>query len=178
LQEKRQRLTPDQMEKLWAELALVDGAKAYIAISALQDARDQAVEFLKQHLRPVPVADAKHVQQLIESLNSTKFAERAATTKELKMLTAQFRVTIRKAASQLTSLEVKRRLESVLADAPRQLSSKSLRTLRSIQILERIGSTDASRLLRALADGAPEAHETRAAQSALQRLTMKRKNAP
>ena len=118
------------------------------------------------------------VQRLIQSLSSNQFADREASAKELKTLTAQFRMTLRKALKEAASLEVKRRLEAILAEAPRQLPPESLRTLRSIQTLERIGSTDASRLLSILANGTPEAHETGAAQTALQRLSMRSKNAP
>ena len=173
---RRQKLTLDQMEKLWMDLALADGGKAYNAICTMQDGPEEAIEYLKRHLRPVPMSDSKNVQRLIQSLGSNQFVDREASAKELVRLTAQFRMTIRMAVKTAASLEVKRRLESILAEAPRQLPPESLRTLRSIQTLERIGSTEASRLLSKLADGTPEAYETIAAQTALHRLTMRSKS--
>jgi WD40 repeat protein len=174
----RQKLTPEQLDKLWDNLALADGAKAYSALSALQEAPEEAVEFLARHVRPVPGADATRVQRLIQDLNSDEFTEREAGTKELKTLAARFRTTLRKALKDPASPEVKRRLETILSDAPRQLPVESLRMLRSIQTLERIGSAEALRVMNVLADGAPDAHETLAAQIALHRLTLRSKNAP
>lgn len=171
------KLTPDEMEKLWADLALPDGSRAYIAITVLQEAPDEAVDFLTRHVHPVPAADADRVQRLIQSLGSERFAERKASATELNTLTARFRGALRKALKGPAPLEVKRRLEIILSEAPRQLPTESLRTLRSIQTLERIGSAEARRVLSGIADGAPDAHETLAAQTALQRLTMRPKHA-
>jgi hypothetical protein len=97
--------------------------------------------------------------------------KREASAKELKTSAAQFRVSLRKALKESASLEGKRRLEVILSDAPRQLPLEALRTLRSVQILHRIGTVEARRLLGVLADGAPEAFETLAAQTAFQKLT-------
>lgn len=171
------RLTPDLMEKFWGDLALADGAKAYSAMIAFQEAPGEAVDFLARHVRPVPVASANRVQQLIKNLDSDRFTEREASAKELKTLAVQFRIILRNALNGPASPEVKRRLEAILAETPRQLPIESLRTVRSIQTLERIGSAEARRALGVLADGTPEAHETLAAQTALQRLTMRSKNA-
>jgi WD40 repeat protein len=173
----RKKLTPHQLEKLWGDLALADGAGAYRAITALQEAPEEAVDFLTQHVRPVPAADAKRIHRLIQGLGSERFAERDGSAKELMTLTARFRTTLRKALREPASVEVKRRLATILSEAPRQLPPDSLRRLRSIQTLERIGSAEAGRLLSVLSEGAPEAHETLAAQTALQRLTMRSKNA-
>jgi hypothetical protein len=173
----RKKVTLDQLERLWADLALADGAKAYSSMTAFQEAPDQAVDFLARRVRPAPAADANRVQRLIDTLDSERFAEREASLKELKTLAAQFKIILRKALKNPPSLEVKRRLETILSEAPRQLPLESLRTLRCVQTLERIGSAEACRVIGVIADGAPGAHETLAAQTAIQRLTMRLKNA-
>jgi hypothetical protein len=50
------------------------------------------------------------------------------------------------------------------------LSADALQNLRAVALLEYLGTPLASRLLRSLAGGAPQARLTREAQSALERL--------
>ena len=83
----RKKLAADQMAKLWGDLALADGAKAYTP-QHFQEAPDEAVDFLTRHVRSVPTADANRVQRLIDGLESERFAEREVSTKELKALAA------------------------------------------------------------------------------------------
>jgi hypothetical protein len=45
--------------------------------------------------------------------------------------------------------------------------------VRAVQVLERVGSVEARRVLETLAAGAPRVRPTREAQAALQRLTPK-----
>lgn len=168
--EGAKKLTPIQWMKLWDDLALADGAKAYVAMIAFQENPEEAVEFLARHVRPAAAADADRILQLIRNLDSVRFAERQASAKELARLASRFRAKLRKALSEPATLEVKRRIEAILADAPRQLPLESLRTVRCIQILERIGTPDARRQLGSLADGAVDAFETVTANIALQRL--------
>jgi WD40 repeat protein len=170
--------TQEVMDRLWGDLALADGARAYSAITAFQESPEEATTFLARRVRPVPAAEAARVQQLIRSLDSELFMEREASARELKALTARFRATLRKALKDPASLEVKRRLEAILIEAPRQLPLELLRTVRCIQTLERIGSAEARRVLGVLAKGAADAHETRAARMALDRLTMRSTGAP
>jgi len=165
-----------QLVKLWNDLALTDGAKAYAAMTAFQESPENAVEFLIRHVRAASADDADRVLQLIRKLGSKRFAEREASSKELAMLAWRFRGTLRKALSEPAPLEVKRRIEAILAHSPRQFPPDSLRTLRSIQVLERIGTPEACRHLRILAEGAAAAHETAMSKNALQRLENRVKN--
>jgi hypothetical protein len=50
------------------------------------------------------------------------------------------------------------------------LSSEQLRTVRAIELLERIGGSDARQVLDSLAQGAPGALPTREAAAALKRI--------
>src|ERR1700685_4544218 len=66
-------LTAQQLEAIWNELILNDddGAKkAFEKMQLLIRAPQIAVPFLKDHLKPVPVPDAKRLEQLIADLDS------------------------------------------------------------------------------------------------------------
>lgn len=63
---------------------------------------------------------------------------------------------------------MRRRIEVILSE-PKWAPPLSLRTLRAIAVLERIGTPEARRILEKLAGGAA-APETREAQKSLQRL--------
>jgi hypothetical protein len=51
---------------------------------------------------------------------------------------------------------------------------EQLRALRSIKVLQEIGTTEAGRLLTTLSRGAPASHVTRAARKTLERLAGKK----
>jgi hypothetical protein len=71
------------------------------------------------------------------------------------------------------SEEVRRQVKAIL-DAPRPVpSGETLRTIRAIQVLERIGTPEAQGVLKKLATGAEAARETREAKEALERLSHK-----
>lgn len=157
------------LEALWADLAGDDAAKAYQAIWKLVAAGDKAVAFLKDRLRP-PELDPKQVRQLLADLDSERFAVREAASKELEKLGELVEPALRQALAAKPSAEVRRRVEALLA-APRVvLSPESLRRIRAIQALERIGSPEGRQVLEALAQGPPAARETRDAKAALDRL--------
>ena len=67
------------------------------------------------------------------------------------------------------------RLKAIL-EAPAVPSDETLRTLRAIQVLERIGTDEAREVLKKLATGAEAARETLEAKDALARLS--RETAP
>jgi hypothetical protein len=74
------------------------------------------------------------------------------------------------AARQPPSLEAARRMQQLLAKL--DLASPSrLGALRGIELLEHVATPEALRVLRTLAEGAPQALQTQEAQAALRRLT-------
>src|SRR5262249_34560139 len=63
-------VSPAELEKLWADLAGKDAAKAYRSILRLVAAPRRVVPYLRNHLRPVEPADASRVARLIADLDS------------------------------------------------------------------------------------------------------------
>jgi hypothetical protein len=111
------------------------------------------------------------VNRLIADLGDEDFDKREKATRELRALGDAVELRLRQALDRNPSAENRRRIEDLLARLDEAApSGEALRALRAIEVLEHIGTPEASRLLKALADGAPEARLTREAKAALQRL--------
>jgi hypothetical protein len=158
-------------DRLWADLAGDDTAKARVAVGSLVAAADQAVPLLKDRLRPAAAVPAERLRKLLADLDSEAFAVREAARKELHDLGDLAEQALRKALEGNPSLETRKRIEALLDVSPLPARSPEvLRRLRAIQALEQIGTPAARQLLQHLAEGAPSARETREARAALQRL--------
>src|SRR5262249_23511320 len=142
----------------WADLADADARRAYAAVWQLADVPEAAaVAFFRQHLKPAEGPDPEKVRQHIKDLHSDTFAVRAKAFEQQEHLGSAAGPALRKALEQTPSTEVRRRLESLLPRPPGLVRSPEvLRRLRAIQVLERLASKDARRLLGELAQG--EAH--------------------
>ncbi len=166
------KLTPRDLDRLWAALADADASKAWTARWALIDRPDQAVPFLKGRLSPAAGKEFKRLEQLVADLDHEDFARREAASKELARRGAAIRPALRYALGRTNSAEARTRLQALLAQpagswAP---SAETLRRLRAIQVLEQIGSPEASKILTNLARGSWTAPETQHARAAGDRL--------
>jgi hypothetical protein len=129
------------------------------------------VRFLKKRLKPIAALDAKRVQQLLTDLDDSQFTVREAASKELKELGKAVEPVLRKALAASPSAEVRKRLEELCAGVrDTKLTPEMLRQMRAIQVLERIGSTEAQEFLAVLAEGPPWARPAQDARAASERL--------
>jgi hypothetical protein len=158
-----------ELDALWTDLA-AEARKAHRAIWTLAAAPAQAVPFLADHLRPVAGVDAKRVEKLLADLDSERFAVREAAARELTEMGQQIEPALRRVLESKPPLEVRNRVETILAAQRGVPPAALLRTLRAIQALERSGTPEARQVLRKLAEGAAGARETREAKASLQRL--------
>jgi hypothetical protein len=139
-------LTAPDVEKLWADLAGEDAARAYAAIRKFAAATNAAIPFLRKHLSPVPVTDEKRVARLIADLDSDDFATRQRATVDLEKLGEQALPAYRRSLESKPSLETRRRLEDLRAKAQTawwDVSGERLRSLRAIEALELAGAEEA-----------------------------------
>jgi WD40 repeat protein len=68
------KLTPDELDKLWSNLAEADGARGYEAVWKLAEAPAQAVAMLKERLKTAGVTDeTKRIAKLIMDLDDDDF---------------------------------------------------------------------------------------------------------
>jgi WD40 repeat protein len=166
----RPRATPlsvNEWDALWQDLAGADAA--YRAINTLSAAPARAVAFLQKRLRPAHAPNAKRIARLIDDLDSRNFAARERATQELEALGEAAEPALRRSLQKRPSLEFRRRVERVLVSLALP-SGDGLRALRAIEVLERIDTPEAKKLLAALARGAVEARLTHEAKASLERL--------
>jgi hypothetical protein len=158
-------------EELWTDLASEHAGHAYAAIWRLAD--DPAtVAFLKERLRPVPPPSPDLLRSLLNDLDSDQFVVREAAERQLRNLGERAGSALREALKAKPSLEKRRRIEGLLAslEASTALWGEPLRGLRAVQVLERIGSAEARKVLEGLAGGVESARLKRDAKAALGRL--------
>jgi hypothetical protein len=168
---QRRELPAANLEACWRDLADRDAGKAYRAVWELAAAADSTVRFLKERLGAVPRPDPQRIARLISDLNSKRFKVRQAADAELKRLDVLAEKALRQALQSDPPLELRRRLEQLLQRINDPVpSAETLRVLRALAVLERIASPQARELVRALAQGAPDAHLTREARATLGRL--------
>jgi hypothetical protein len=130
-----------------------------------------AVDLIARHVTPAPggpLTDAELVS-LIGQLGADDFETRDRAT---KALAAVFRAMplVEAALKAEKELEARRRLEKLLAGYRGRLGPTALRELRSLEVLERLRTPAARRLLERLAGGNPDARLSVEAKAALGRM--------
>lgn len=165
------QLTAADLNDLMRDLGGDDAERADRAIGTLTARADQSVPFLEKHLKPIPGADPKRLAALIADLDSGPFAVREKAAKDLESMRELATPALKEYLGKTKSLETRRRIEALLASQRTVLKAgELLRSIRAVEVLERIADPDARRITRALAAGAPESRLTQEAKNALSRL--------
>lgn len=159
----------DDEEQIWNDLGSANARTAYKAVGALTADPQTAIPLLRKRLRPVTDLDPQQVRQWIGDLDGDDYRAREAASRELKNLNERVEPDLHKALAANPPEEVRRRIILLLASAARIRNIDTLRAIRATQVLEAIGSSDATELLEMLATGAPTSHVTQAAKSTLTR---------
>ena len=159
-----------QRERWWRQLASVHADDGQTAVWVLAGGGDAAVTELRRRLPPVFVANAKRVARLLADLDHRSFAVRRKAVVELERVGEWAEPAIRAVLRNRPSLEVRRRLEEVLLSCSERWAGQRSLPARAAQVLERIGSAEARKLLRELATGVTSAQLTREAKASLQHL--------
>jgi RNA polymerase sigma factor (sigma-70 family) len=166
-------LSKERLEAAWADLGK-DPANAYTAVGTLREVPAQAILLLRERIQPVvPPPDPQRLRRWIADLDSDSFAVRDRAQREIEKLREAALPALRQALQGQPSLEMKRRLQDLVAELEPRLvggAPERLRELRAVQVLESLGTTEARRLLQTLAQGVAEAHLTVEAEAALARL--------
>ncbi|HEY7424448.1 MAG TPA: WD40 repeat domain-containing protein [Gemmataceae bacterium] len=175
---RKSELTAEELTSLWTALA-ADAHRAEEAIRQLAYAPKQSVPFLKEHLRPAASVAPEKIQHLLRDLDSEKFEVREQASGELEQRGEAVEADLRKCLKDRPSLEVRRRIEKILAQLNEyHLPSDTLRALRALACLEYMGVKDARLVIESLSRGSPEARLTREATAAMDRLNRKTSAGP
>jgi RNA polymerase sigma factor (sigma-70 family) len=164
---RRLDLTAAQLNRLWNEAQDADVARAHRAMGALASSPEKATRLVKDCLPPVVAADPRRVAELIADLDNDAFTVRQKATRALEELGASAQGAIRRALAARPSPEAARRLKPLLKKLE---GMDRLRVQRGVEVLERIGTREAQRVLQAMARGMPESRLTAEAKAALARL--------
>jgi WD40 repeat protein len=164
-------LTAAEIDRLWQDLEVGDAARAWQAMAALRNCPTQAVAYLGGRLQPVAVPEEGWLARRLAELGAEDYATRERATRDLEEVAEGAGPRLRAALAAKPEQEVRRRLERLLARVELgDWAPGPLRTLRSIELLEQIGSPEARLVLKGLARGAPGARLTQEAQASLDRL--------
>ena len=175
------RLTSGESDRLWDDLAAADGGRAFKAIQRLRTCSDAGVALLRDRLIRADLT--REANRLLDELNSNRFRMRQEAATGLEALGDRARPFLRQAlARPKLTLEQRRRVEDLLARLGKPFASPGgLRLLRSLEVLEGIGSPEAVALLRQLGSGPaddPLARESRRSLERLRRLPRQVGNLP
>jgi dipeptidyl aminopeptidase/acylaminoacyl peptidase len=163
-------LTSQALEARWRDLAGDEGPRAAQAVWDLAAGPRDAVPFLRRKLPPAEAFPAEQMAPLIRDLDSDKFEVRKKAGEELRAVAHRAEPALRKELTRNLPLEVRQRIEQVLAAAEPSVSPERLREMRAVQALEYAGTPEAKEWLRKLAGGAEGVRLTREARAAVGRL--------
>lgn len=157
-------LTKEQMQSAWDDLASVGKAPTTVQLLATGN---QTVSLLAEHMKPgTAPADPARINQLIEDLQSDRFATRQAAAMELEKLGPSVEPALRKVLDGHPPLEVSRRVETILARFP----IIQFQFQNGLQTLMLHGSSEALALLATLSKGHSAAWQTQAAAATCERV--------
>jgi WD40 repeat protein len=164
----KNRLSDKELAGYWDILALTETEQTNGAVTALIDAPRQSVPFLKRHLE-LTAATSDHVQKWITELDHPSYRVRIKAMVNLEQNMSLAAGSLKAALKYAPSLEAYLRIEKLLEGIGKP-SPRWIQQHRTLEILERIGNSEARQLLQELANGAPLAPLTREAQSCLRRM--------
>src|SRR5262249_54666705 len=162
------RLSAVELGRLWSHLdSFANAGKAFQAIVKMTAAPRDTVAFLQKNLPPVTI-NAAAIVRLVTDLNHKKYKVRKKAAHKLERLEMAAKPALVRALQGKPSVEVRRRVEQLLEKLePPNSMRQVVRTLRAVEVLERIATPEAQQLLQTLAKGNPQARVTREARGAL-----------
>jgi WD40 repeat protein len=147
------RLSAREIETHLSDLASRDAGAAYRAVCALAGDPARSLPLLQQRLLATNnhcLSDAQ-IAAMIKNLDADEFSVREKASADLHKAGARALGALAKTLANPPSLEVRRRIERLLACLdPTDVPVEDLVAMRGVQALEYIGTADAKRLLEQL----------------------------
>jgi WD40 repeat protein len=147
--------TTDKLYELWNDIGGEDATRAWQAILALESAPKEVVPYLEKKLRAEAPPDEKGIAKLIAGLDSEEFQEREDATQALVRAGPTAEAAVKKALENKPSAEAKQRLEFILNKMSGKLGPdvEEVRVVRAVEVLERVGTPEARKVLEEFAKG-------------------------
>jgi hypothetical protein len=165
--------TPRQLGAWWERLGSPNAGTAQAALTRLLGAPEEAVRDLEKRLRPTPALADAEVRRLIEQLGSDDFGRREGAEAQLLAQGSRAAPLLAQALKERPGIEAQRRIERLLAAARGEvLHPQHLRELRALEVLEKLATPRARRLLEKLARGGAGSVQTEEARACLERLRL------
>jgi hypothetical protein len=166
-----------ELAVMWNDLGAEDGHKGWKAVADLTQAAPSALTHFKEMLKPVRELDGeakKQVTKLIADLAGEEFATRKKAMETLTTLGTPVAPALREALRKTSDVDVRLRLHVVLRTMDvTGMTPDQLRTIRALEVLERINSKEAQELVAGLAKGVPDAFMTIEAKNSLARINQR-----
>jgi RNA polymerase sigma factor (sigma-70 family) len=164
-----------ERDALWAELGSDSPLRARAAVERLVHRPAAATALLTARFRPVAVTADPAAAALVKDLDRDEFAIREKAMSKLREQGMKAEPALRRALAGTPSLEMRRRVEELLnslAPPPLRLpaSGETLRGIRAIEVLERLRTPEARKLLQAWAEQVSDGHLAVEARGSLERL--------
>jgi WD40 repeat protein len=154
----------------WDNLASVDARKGHESMWMLIASPQQTVPYLRAKLAPARSIPEKRFRQLVSELDDDDYQVRDSAFQNLACQEEQITQRLRNELDNNLTAEQRSRIEKLLDLPPIVRTPDRMRSLRAVQILERIGNSDAKAVLKILTTGAPEARLTQEAKESIIRL--------
>jgi WD40 repeat protein len=152
-----------EFEVFWGDLASEDAAKAYKARNTLIAGAAQSVPWLQEKAKAFPPTDLSHLAESVKNLDSDAFETRMKAVDDLVHLGVWAGPTVRKAVDPESASESARGLAKGILDKLTSPPPEYLREVRTLEVLEHIGTPEAQKALEKIAEGkGPRQDEARA----------------
>jgi WD40 repeat protein len=139
------------LESAWNLLGSTDEKDFGTAVASLIAWPSQTVAMLEEKLKPIRGPTEDEVRQWVSQLGDTRFATREKASKNLSLAGENARVIMTQAlAAPPQHAEARRRLEVLLRRLDDGLIAPRLQPIRAVEVLERIGTDQARKVLEKL----------------------------
>jgi hypothetical protein len=163
-------LSEKERDVLWEDLASADAGRGFRAVQALSAAPQQSIPLIQERLPRLQGVDEKQLARWIAELDHQRFAVREKAQRELEKLGTLAKPALRKALADAPSLELRRRADLILPKLDGGVPPERLSVVRSLEVLENLGSAEARKVLQFLAKGEDSFGRAEEARRTLERL--------
>jgi dipeptidyl aminopeptidase/acylaminoacyl peptidase len=169
---EKKALTAKELGQMWNDFASDDEATVYSTVQAFTARPKQAVEFLGKQLKGPAPLDADRIDKLLRDLDNDDFETREKAQQELQNGGELVEKALKKIAMEKKlPIEAERRVAEVLqVYAGRSVYIEQRCQRGALEVLERLGTPEAKKVLQTFADGPADAFLTREAKASLDRF--------